>query len=126
MAYAFTTVAGILYATTRALVFHRPERQVAVELFVLVLILNSAAVALNYLRRRESFLLNATDNGAATERQGRRLALAKITSLLSYRLSAKVRYRGLAACLNFFYAPKIGGFKSLTAQGNIINGEAGT
>ncbi len=118
MAYAFTTVAGILYATTRALVFHRPERQVAVELFVLVLILNSAAVALNYLRRRESFLLNATDNGAATERQGRRLALAKITSLLSYRLSAKVRYGGLVACLILLSAPRLSVSK---VQAAIVN-----
>src|SRR5258708_36429570 len=100
MAYAFTTVAGILYATTRALVFHRPERQVPVELFVLVLILNSAAVALNYLRRIESFLLNATDNGAATERQGRRLALAKKNSVVSYLPYAKGRYIQLVALAN--------------------------
>src|SRR5713101_5039474 len=98
LAYALTAVAGILYATSRTLVFHRPERQVAVELFVLVLVLNSAAVAMNYLRTRESFLLKTTDKGTVTDwpylagwhfLRGR-----KSVPLRTSRLSLKVRYGG--------------------------------
>lgn len=161
-AYAFIAVVGMLYATTRTLVFHRPERQVAVELFVLVLVLNSAAVVINYLRTRQSFLLKAadkgTDKGTVTDWLYRRgvpaililivlaillssvylqpsimsylqilaVVLAFVASLLSilaagladsfrkvtgplptYRLSQKVRYGGLVACLILLSAPKL-------------------
>jgi hypothetical protein len=84
--YALTAIAGTLYATARTLVFHRPERQVAVELFVVVLVLNSAAVALNYLTTRESTLeffgnrdyAKATDKGRLTEY--RRLVFASLVA----------------------------------------------
>src|SRR5579859_57767 len=117
-AYALIAVAGILYATTRALVFHRPERQVALELFVLVLVLNFVAVALNYLWSRESSLPGATAIGTVTEGQYRHGPLADVLSstyvfpspyiLRTYRLSAKVRYGGIAACLILLIAPKLG------------------
>jgi hypothetical protein len=123
-AYALSAIAGILYATTRTLVFHRPERQVAVELLVLVLVLNSGAVALNYLWSRESFLLNATDNGTVTERQYRRGALANLRLpasdiiLRTYRLSPTVRYGGLVACLILLTAPRLNVSK---VQAAIVN-----
>jgi len=64
LAYAITAFLGILHATTRTLVFHRPERQVAIELFVLVLVLNPGVVALSYLvnllkARRKLFVIHA-------------------------------------------------------------------
>ncbi len=110
-AYAIIAVAGMLYATTRTMVFHRPERQVAVELFVLILVLNSAAVAMNYLRSRESFLLKTTDKGTVTDwpylggwhfLRGR-----KSVPLRTSRLSLNVRYGGLAACLILLSAPRL-------------------
>ncbi len=165
LAYALTAVAGILYATTRTLVFHRPEGQVAVELFVLVIVLNSAAVAINYLRIRESLLLKMTYKGTLTGWQYRSalvvliliasipflglvlqpsimsyfemVVLAFVTSLLSvlasglahtfrkdtvqlrtYRLSLKVRYGGLVACLILLSAPRLNVSK---VQAAIVN-----
>jgi hypothetical protein len=127
-AYTLIAVAGVLYATTRTLVFHRPERQVAVELFVLVLVLNSAAIALNYLWSRESSLLSATDIDTLTKWQslGGRGVLAESTYLLlpapsmprTFRLSLKVRYGGLVACLILLSAPKLSVSK---VQAAIVN-----
>jgi hypothetical protein len=129
-AYALIAVAGIAYATTRTLVFHRPERQVAVELCVLVLVLNFVAVALNYLWSRESSLLSATDIGTVTQ-QFRHGPLAGLPSVLSstwpppsyyvprtYRLSPKVRYGGIAACLILLIGPKLSVSK---VQAAIVN-----
>jgi hypothetical protein len=118
----------MLYATTRTLVFHAPERQVAVELFVLVLVLNSAAIALNYLWRRESFSLSWTNIDAVTRWRspGSRGVLAESTYLRlpasyvpqTFRISLKVRYGGLAACLILLIAPKLSGSK---VQAAIVN-----
>src|SRR6267143_996411 len=94
-AYALTAAAGILYATVRTMVFHRPERQVAVELFALVLVLNSAAIVLNCLA-------DATRSYSSTY-----LHLSESYILRTYRLSAKVRYGGLVACLILLSAPRL-------------------
>ena len=129
-AYAFTAVAGMLYATTRTLVFHGSERRVAVELFVLVLVLNSAAVVMNYLKTRESFHLNVPDKVTATDRLDYRGDLPKrmLSSTYvrlpesyiprTYRLSLKVRYGGLVACLILLSAPR---FSVSKVQAAIVN-----
>lgn len=82
-AYALIAAIGILYASISSLVFRVPERQVAVELFVLVLVLNFGAVAINYLKTRQSFLLKKTDIGTLSGReylQGAILILILIAS----------------------------------------------
>src|SRR6267143_2440748 len=105
-AYALTAAAGILYATVRTMVFHRPERQVAVELFALVLVLNSAAIVLNCLA-------DATRSYSSTY-----LHLSESYILRTYRLSAKVRYGGLVACLILLSAPRLNVSK---VQAAIVN-----
>lgn len=60
-AYALIAIVGILYASVRSLLFHLPEWQIAVELFVLLLGLNCIAVVITYLRARESLPLKKTD-----------------------------------------------------------------
>lgn len=121
LAYAFIAVAGTLYATVRTLVFHGPERQVAAELFVLVLVLNSAAVALNYMmmKKRESLRFNIPDEVIGTHRLDYRGVLAEraLSSTYvrlpasyiprTYRLSLKLRYGGLVACLILLSAPRL-------------------
>jgi len=131
-AYAVTIVAGTLYATMRTLMFHRPDRQVAVELFVLVLILNSVAVAMNYWRTRESslqqpFFFRFQTQDAYCRRDALvdwpalssgYLRLPKFYILRTYRLSAKVRYAGLVACLILLSAPR---FNVSKVQAAIVN-----
>lgn len=174
-AYALIAIVGILYATTRTLVFHRPERQIAVELFVLVLVLNSAAVAINYRRIIGQVFLKVTDKGVLINWQHRRgvlvhliltglvilvlgvaplyfgnlhpfimfclqvlaAVIAFVIGLLlllqsglahsfpkvtlpqrTYRLSLKVRYGGLVACLILLSAP---GLSVSKVQAAIVN-----
>jgi hypothetical protein len=121
LAYALTAVTGIIYATIRTLVFHRPERQVAVELFVLLLALNSTAIVLNYLWSRESFLLTERQYPGGVPAEGMlstylQLPTARIPQ--TYRLSAKVLHSGIAACLILLSAPK---FSVSKVQAAIVN-----
>jgi len=48
--YAFTAVAGIIYASVRTLAFQKPERQVNLELVVFLLVSNFTIILLYCLR----------------------------------------------------------------------------
>jgi hypothetical protein len=96
--YALTAVAGIMYATVRTLAFHKPERQVDVELVAFLFITNFAVILLYCLRSRK--------------------VESKPASVLAYRLPLLVRYAGLAACLILLTAPQL---SVSTVQAAIIN-----
>jgi len=51
--YSVTVIAGVIYASVRTLAFHKPERQVNIELLVFLLISNFAAVLVYWLRSRK-------------------------------------------------------------------------
>jgi hypothetical protein len=96
--YAFTAVAGIIYATVRTLTFHATERQVEVELVGFLFISNFAAVFLYCLRSRKEE--------------------SKPVSSLAFRLPLLIRYGGLAACIVLFSAPQL---SVSTVQAAIVN-----
>jgi hypothetical protein len=96
--YALTAVAGIIYASVRTLAFHKPERQVNVELVALLFISNFALVLLYCLRSGKIG--------------------SEPASGFTYRLPLSLRYVGIVACLILLTAPKL---SVSTVQAAIVN-----
>jgi|SRR5882724_7544604 len=85
--YAFTAVAGIIYASVRTLAFQKPERQVNLELVVFLLVSNFTIILLYCLRGGK--------------------IVSQPTAASTYRIPLFLRYVGAAACLILLTAPQL-------------------
>jgi len=97
-AYAFTVVAGIIYASVRTLIFQKPDHQVSVELVALLLISNFTVILLYCLRRGKIG--------------------SQPASIFTYRLPLVLRLGGVAACIILLTAPQM---SVSTVQAAIVN-----
>jgi len=100
LVYALTALLGIAYASLRSLVFHGPERQVAIELLVLIVVGVCTGVALEYLTSKKGFFAGLQFGTQTFESwQYKHVFVRNLTQLGALRISAKVKYAGAIACM---------------------------
>lgn len=111
--YVLTVITGFIFALVRAMVFHKPERQVDIELLAFLLISNFVAVLLYSIRRKRSAQLSSRPQvppqalNRALVYQYNPYAWMDSSLALPTKIPSYIAYGGLLAFVILVSAPRL-------------------